>query len=100
MEETVVHTQMWWVRNVWLWVWAVKEEKGPGASWGQPGEGSSPQRGLKERQRWWLLSTVPRGLGYTGSTETIFFKPLTSYPERLRLRKGKDLAMGTSPLGR
>lgn len=63
MKETVVHTQMWWVRNVWLWVWAVKEEKGPGASWGQLREGSSPQRGPKECQRWWLLSTVPRGVG-------------------------------------
>lgn len=53
---------MWWVRNVWLWVWAGKEEKGPGASWRQLEEGSSPQRGLEEHQKWWLLSTVPRGL--------------------------------------
>lgn len=42
---------MWRVGNVWLWVWAVKEETWTGARWGHLGERCEPQgraQGLSE----------------------------------------------------
>lgn len=93
--QAVMHTQMWWVGDVWLWVWAVKEETWTGARWGHLGKWGEPQGRAQELSE--VMAAVhshPQSDTY--STETTCSKPLTSHPKGLRLREGKELARQTS----
>lgn len=87
-----MHTQMWRVGNVWLWVWAVKEKTWTGARWGHLGKRGEPQgraQGLSEVMA--AVHSHPQSDTY--STEAMCSKALTSHPKGLRLREGKELAM-------
>lgn len=57
--QTVVCTQMWWVGNMRLWGWVVKE-RWTATSCNSRRRGSGPQGRPEDCQRRWLLSAVPR----------------------------------------
>lgn len=92
---------MWEVGSTWLGVWAVKEEKGTAARWGQLGERVEPPGRAQGSSA--AVAAVHSARGWGGgllAARRPSAPNHTSHSQRLRLGEGKEPAMQTPLVGR